>query len=180
MHAVLLTLFLLPGANQEIAAVEQQPYLADEAGGCATCGAAEGRCRHGCAIGGVVKGAVSWGWDWFGPMPQTCYQPRFGCYPGNSRDIHRYPAFHGYYYREPYNYRHYFDYPWHAQPHEPLGYFSYQRNNGVPGPDGQVPVEAPVPPAIENQPAPAPPPAPKPAANTQSRWQPAKQRTSRN
>lgn len=65
--------------------------------------------------------ATGHGWivDWFGPMPQTCYQPRFGCYPGNPRTIHRYPAFHGYYYRSPYNYRHLFEYPWHAQPNEP-------------------------------------------------------------
>lgn len=65
--------------------------------------------------------ATGHGWivDWFGPMPQTCYQPRFGCYPGNPRTIHRYPAFHGYYYRNPYNYRHLFEYPWHAQPNEP-------------------------------------------------------------
>lgn len=65
--------------------------------------------------------ATGHGWlvDWFGPMPQTCYQPRYGCYPGNPRTIHRYPAFHGYYYRNPYNYRHYFEYPWHAQPNEP-------------------------------------------------------------
>ncbi|NMC19003.1 MAG: hypothetical protein GYA33_01175 [Thermogutta sp.] len=62
--------------------------------------------------------------DWFGPMPQTCYQPRFGCYPGNPRTIHRYPAFHGYYYRAPYNYRHYFEYPWHAAPHEPQAFAS--------------------------------------------------------
>lgn len=64
--------------------------------------------------------ATGHGWlvDWFGPMPQTCYQPRFGCYPGNPRTIHRYPAFHGYYYRAPYNYRHLFEYPWHAQPYE--------------------------------------------------------------
>ncbi|WP_347245987.1 hypothetical protein [Thermogutta sp.] len=65
--------------------------------------------------------ATGHGWivDWFGPMPQTCYQPRFGCYPGNPRTIHRYPAFHGSYYRNPYNYRHLFEYPWHAQPNEP-------------------------------------------------------------
>jgi hypothetical protein len=65
--------------------------------------------------------ATGHGWlvDWFGPMPQTCYQPRFGCYPGNPRTIQRYPAFHGYYYRAPYNYRHLFEYPWHAQPYEP-------------------------------------------------------------
>ena len=58
--------------------------------------------------------------DWFGPMPQTCYQPRYGCYPGNSRFTNRYPAFHGYYYRAPYNYRQLSEYPWHAAPHEPL------------------------------------------------------------
>jgi hypothetical protein len=59
-------------------------------------------------------------------MPQTCYAPRFGCYPGNNRHMHRYPAFHGYYYRKPYNYRHLFDYPWHARPHEPQGFFAGQ------------------------------------------------------
>jgi hypothetical protein len=37
-----------------------------------------------------------------------------------------YPAFHGYYYRQPYNYRHVFDYPWHATPHKPQGFFSYE------------------------------------------------------
>ncbi|MDA7950307.1 MAG: hypothetical protein MPJ24_02380 [Pirellulaceae bacterium] len=60
-----------------------------------------------------------------GPMPQTCYSPTFGCYPGNSREIHRYPAFHGTYYRKPYNYRNLFDYPWHADLHEPVSLFTY-------------------------------------------------------
>ena len=60
-----------------------------------------------------------------GGMPQTCYSPRYGCYPGNGRCIHRYPAFHGTYYRRPYNYRNLFDYPWHAQLHEPTSLFSY-------------------------------------------------------
>lgn len=78
------------------------------------------------AKAGHVNSATGKTWlgDWFGPMPQTCYQPRFGCYPGNPRTIHRYPAFHGYYYRAPYNYRHYFEYPWHAQPHEPQAFSS--------------------------------------------------------
>lgn len=61
-----------------------------------------------------------WLCDWFGPMPQTCYEPRYGCYPGNARFTNRYPAFHGYYYRAPYNYRHLYEYPWHAAPHHPL------------------------------------------------------------
>ena len=52
-------------------------------------------------------------------MPQSCYDPRFGCYPGNNRHLHRYPAFHGAFYRAPYNYRQVFEYPWHAEPHEP-------------------------------------------------------------
>jgi hypothetical protein len=58
-------------------------------------------------------------------MPQTCYAPRFGCYSGNDRFTHRYPAFHGTYYRRPYNYRNEFDYPWHAGLHEPTSLFSY-------------------------------------------------------
>ena len=39
--------------------------------------------------------------------------------------MHRYPAFHGYYYRKPYNYRHYYEYPWHASPHAPQAFFTY-------------------------------------------------------
>ncbi len=63
---------------------------------------------------------------WCGPMPQTCYAPRYGCYPGNNRHMHRYPAFHGVYYRRPYNYRNLFDYPWHAELREPTSLFSYE------------------------------------------------------
>lgn len=107
---------------------------------CDTCPSAY--CDPGCALRSGVKSLRTLAWDWFGPMPQTCYQPRFGCYPGNARDIHRYPAFHGYYYRQPYNYRHYFEYPWHAQPHEPLGYFAYpQVGEGVQ--EQASPIEAP-------------------------------------
>lgn len=91
-----------PGATETVV-IEQAPVA--------------GRMKHT----GHRPTATGHGWivDWFGPMPQTCYQPRFGCYPGNPRTIHRYPAFHGYYYRNPYNYRHLFEYPWHAQPNEP-------------------------------------------------------------
>ena len=74
---------------------------------------------RGNEIGGTAGSCLC---DWFGPMPQTCYGPRYGCYPGNNRYINRYPAFHGYYYRQPYNYQHVFEYPWHAAPHEPLPY----------------------------------------------------------
>jgi hypothetical protein len=87
-------------------------------------------------------------------MPQSCYNPSFGCYP-STRFMHRYPAFHNYYYRRAYNYRHYFDYPWHAGLHEPTSMFSY----GVPGEEGPaasppVPVPAPMA-SIRREPTPA-------------------------
>ena len=85
------------------------------------CGAAHGR-LHGCLLAmwsDPTRGA------WGRPMPQTCYAPRFGCYPGNNRHMHRYPAFHGTYYRRGYNYRTLFDYPWQAGLHEPTSLFSY-------------------------------------------------------
>lgn len=69
----------------------------------------------------------------WGPEPQTCYAPRYGCYPGNNRFMHRYPAFHGYHYRRPYNYRNVFDYPWHAALHEPTSHFSYNVIDDAPG-----------------------------------------------
>ena len=68
----------------------------------------------------LVHGFFMYCRAWFQPMPQTCYSPHFGCYPGNGRDIYRYPAFHGYYYRQAYNYRPLFEYPWQAGMHEPL------------------------------------------------------------
>ena len=66
--------------------------------------------------------------------PQTCYAPRFGCYHSNERHMHRYPAFHGTFYRQSYNYRNYFDYPWHAQLHEPTSLFSYNVGEDQPEP----------------------------------------------
>jgi hypothetical protein len=65
------------------------------------------------------KALTGWFADWFTPMPQTCYSPRFGCYPGASRTLQRYPAFHGTYYRRAYNYRQLYEWPWLAEPHEP-------------------------------------------------------------
>ncbi len=128
MHAILLTLLMVTGADQPLEApVDQAPsnqaaeaVTQDEyVEGCEECG----------GTGQVARRypLSSWFWDVLGPMPQTCYSPHFGCYPGSSRTIHRYPAFHGYYYRQPYNYRHLFDYPWHATPHQPVGFFAYQQ-----------------------------------------------------
>jgi hypothetical protein len=117
MNAILLTMLALTGAGGDYAG-------GCEAGdACDTCdsghhglfghhGGHHG--RHHC--------------DWLDPTPQSCYNPSYGCY-ASTRFMHRYPAFHGYYYREAYNYRHYFDYPWHAGLHEPTSHFSYN----VPG-----------------------------------------------
>jgi hypothetical protein len=57
-------------------------------------------------------------------MPQSCYDPSFGCYP-SSRYMHRYPAFHNTYYRSAFHSRQYFDYPGHAGLHEPTSMFSF-------------------------------------------------------
>jgi hypothetical protein len=83
---------------------------------------------------------------WCGPMPQSCYNPSFGCYP-STRFMHRYPAFHNYYYRAAYNYRHYSDYPWHAGLHEPTSMFSYH----VPGESGAQTLPVPTPSASQPQ-----------------------------
>ncbi|MHC4399325.1 MAG: hypothetical protein ACYTG0_06575 [Planctomycetota bacterium] len=121
MHTTLLAVLIVAGAGEPASVDSSMVVVATDCAGevgscCGTAACGEGGCgTHRC-----------WLCDWCGPMPQTCYSPRFGCYPGNGRDIHRYPAFHGYHSRKPYNYRHYFEYPWHAQPHEPLGYSVYR------------------------------------------------------
>lgn len=103
MNALVLTLLSVAGGDIH-------------AGGeCANCG--QTGLHHGREIPGGVKG-------WCGPMPQSCYNPSFGCY-SNTRFMHRYPAFHNTYYRSAYNYRNYFDYPWHAGMHEPTSMFSF-------------------------------------------------------
>jgi hypothetical protein len=129
MHAVLLTVLALNGAPPMQAPV-QGVATAGYASECDACGRSGH--HHGCG--------ECWH-DWCGAMPQSCYNPSFGCYP-STRFMHRYPAFHNYYYRAAYNYRHYFDYPWHAGLHEPTSMFSYHVPGEIPG---QSPV--PLPPA---------------------------------
>lgn len=133
MHVVLLTVLALSGAN-----VSDHLIAHEEAAACQTCDAGHhGHHKHGPLIGkpGTCLGA----------MPQSCYQPAFGCYPG-TRFMNRYPAFHQTYYRQSYNYRNYFDYPWHAEMHEPTSHFSFHTQ----GQDGSgmhpAPVVAPQPP----------------------------------
>lgn len=112
-------------------------YAAPVDGGCDACQAG-GHGGHGHWLGAKPPRG-----GWLGMMPQTCYNPRFGCYDGD-RFNHRYPAFHGTYYRRPYNYRNVFDYPWHADLHEPTSMFSYNVEEAV------------VPAAVSNPPVPVP------------------------
>jgi hypothetical protein len=117
MNAFLLTILALGGANG--AAINVASHGEGVSGNCDGCYAG-GVWGHGGAhrLGHKLQGCG------LGPMPQTCYDPAYGCYPG-TRYMNRYPAFHGTYYRRPYNYRNLFDYPWHADLHEPTSYFSY-------------------------------------------------------
>ena len=116
MNAILLTILAIGGANG--AAIHVASHGEAVAGDCDGCGG--GGWDHG---GGSWHGHKLHG-SCLGPMPQTCYDPAYGCYPG-TRYMNRYPAFRGTYYRRPYNYRNVFDYPWHADLHEPTSYFSY-------------------------------------------------------
>ena len=130
MHAALLIILVIAGADQPVLGVVGQstavPAAMVSSSGCNECGdAACADCSSGAAGSCVGHGCRSWWCGWCGPMPQTCYNPRFGCYAGAGRTIQRYPAFHGHYYRSPYNYRHYYEYPWHASPHDPQAFFTY-------------------------------------------------------
>jgi len=162
MQAVLLSLVVVAVGEQPTLqpAPEPSPMVVqgdtwvEGAEACPECGA-RGACGHrGC--GHKDHGFWDCVVDWWGPMPQTCYGPTYGCYPGNNRHLRRYPAFHGYYYRAPYNYRQYFDYPWHAAPHEPLGYFSQP----LPAEPGTEAIPGQMPPGNQPYVAPPSPPAP--------------------
>jgi hypothetical protein len=109
MHALLLTVLAIAGGDGYPMA-DSQITPAGYHGGCDACGGANARYKQPKFM-----------------MPQTCYNPKYGCY-GNDRQMNRYPAFHGTYYRRPYNYRNVFDYPWHADLHEPTSFFSYHVN----------------------------------------------------
>lgn len=122
MNAILLTVLALGGADS--AAMIGGHHSGGGEAYCDQCDA----CGDGSGGGHHQKGHRG---GWLGNMPQSCYNPSFGCY-ANTRYMHRYPAFHGNYYREAYNYRNYFDYPWHAGLHEPTSHFSYHVPGEVP------------------------------------------------
>jgi hypothetical protein len=135
MHAILLTVLALAGGDGAYPlnnTATNDPNVAPagyHGGGCDEC---NGGGHHG-----KYKQP-----HWM--MPQTCYNPKFGCY-GADRHMNRYPALHGTYYRRPYNYRTVFDYPWHAELHEPTSFFSYHVN----APPQQGPAVQPLNPATQ-------------------------------
>ena len=146
MHALLLTLFVV-GANGGPGTIEEGPApkgVGAVVAGDAGYGGGAGGCNQ-CGKGGCGHHHNGGGWGNRANMPQTCYDPRYGCYGSSTRLVQRYPAFHGTYYRRPYNYRNVFDYPWHADLHEPTSLFSYNvvnENQAVPGgvgPGGVIP-----------------------------------------
>jgi hypothetical protein len=140
MHATLLTLILVTGAGACGAkscdtdsqfAAKSDASCDTAKGGSETSKGCDENSRAGGKDGdcdvchGTDDGARNRHLARGGLMPQSCYGPAYGCYPGNDRRIQRYPAFHGTFYRNPYNYRNEFDYPWHAGLHEPTSLFSY-------------------------------------------------------
>ncbi len=110
MRSALLTVICVVGAALPGVGYAQNPGMNP-----AVCG--EGAPRDP----NLTSFQIALGWipDQFRSMPQTCYSPSFGCYPGNGRDIQRYPPFHGSYYRRAYNYRQLYEWPWVAEPHQP-------------------------------------------------------------
>lgn len=103
MHAALVTLLLVVGQA------------------CESCGKAS--CANGaCASGSHIREHCRCS----GPTTLTRQKPCSWCYPGNVWSHQRYPAFHGSYYHSPYNWRSAFNYPWHAEPHQPASLYPYQ------------------------------------------------------
>lgn len=143
MNAILLTVLALGGNGAAYYGGPTTQAPVDGGAYAGECDQCAGGGRHG--HHGEHQGLL-------GTMPQSCYDPSFGCYT-SSRHMQRYPAFHGTFYRRAYNYRNYFDYPWHAGLHEPTSHFSYH----VPGeqPTEVVPAPQPEPPVASFLPRPA-------------------------
>lgn len=143
MHTLLLTVVMVAGADANYGANTYSAgmYAGDSSGKYSSAsdgsgGMGGGGCNS-CGAGGHHQGGSRFGRR--ANMPQYCYDPKYGCYGNDDRHFQRYPAFAGTYYRRPYNYRNLFDYPWHADLHEPTSLFSYNVPNeprGGYGPGG--------------------------------------------
>ena len=156
MNAILLTVLALSGADATSGGgpYDAGPYspgygdagaYAGEMGG--TCDQCNSGGRHGGHLHDCLGHERGKCRDYLGPMPQSCYNPSFGCYP-STRFMNRYPAFHNTYYRAAYNYRQYFDYPWHAGLHEPTSMFSYH----TPAEASAQPLPTPLPESAQSMP----------------------------
>lgn len=144
MHTVFLTIIFAVGAGDSPtianrARMMQEPYPGEASIVGQSIGAPSPYepPRDPQACEGWFRSFVDYVHVWFYPMPQTCYSPRYGCYPGNGRDIQRYPPFHGTYYRRAYNYRTLYEYPWQAEPHQPLPLAVNQENGADRLPAGE-------------------------------------------
>jgi hypothetical protein len=134
MHAALLTVWLIAAAEQPSATVAERPcplvaerqvVVAEDcpSTGCGWCNRAAGsRC---CTLILGFLAACS------RPAAQPCYVPRSGCSAGNNRCAHCYPTMPAYY-RQAYNYRTQFDYPWHTVPCGPRPPFVFQGHPRLP------------------------------------------------
>src|SRR5438045_3701073 len=98
MNAILLTMLALGGADA--AAIYGGPAGGNGVMSGGYGGAPGGGAGDECdACNGGGQGCLANRRDRcsiLGPMPQSCYNPSFGCYP-STRFMHRYPAFSGYY-----------------------------------------------------------------------------------
>ena len=149
MHAMVVAMMLVAGADRDDIFAVQPTVVGSQSssptgGGSGSFADVPGPYRYDPPrdpqeADGLVRGFFKYCRAWFQPMPQTCYSPHFGCYPGNGRDIYRYPAFHGNYYRQAYNYRPLFEYPWQADMHAPLPLELSSERSMVGSPQGGQP-----------------------------------------
>ena len=123
MHATLLTLLLVSaGEEPPIDGQRQATRVVEDcdSAGCSHCCRPAGRCCF-CATG-----VRRWLPACLRPMCHDCCAPGLHCCPGDNRCLHSYAGFYGHNYRQAYNYRLLFDYPWHSPPHQPRCFFTYQ------------------------------------------------------
>jgi hypothetical protein len=137
MHAVLSAVLLMTAAQTNRPEPQHVVTVAAE-GGCSRARVPCGGRAHCRACVAVRSPLATCCW---GHMPQTCCGPWFGCCPGSPCHIHRYSASRGYYYSEAHNYRHLFDYPWHATRYQPPHLFTH--HDGQPPSQEQIPTPYP-------------------------------------
>ncbi len=136
MHAALSAVLLVTAAQTTCPNTQHVVTVAAE--GC--CSRARGPCggRTRCCGWAVARGSLA---ACCGYLPRACCAPWLGCCPGSPCHTCRYSASRGYYYSQAHDYRHVFDYPWHATAHRPQYLFTYQ--GAQPGSREQIPTPDP-------------------------------------